>query len=184
MLTAGCVRNTFVAARLMLRSSATARNISSCLNSIVSSSDTRQRAVRAVESALVDEVQPFPISLRLARRGFEERTLNVARDLTGTSLADLHAVDFRDRGNLRRCAGEERLVCDEQVFDRERARLDRVAEVAGDLDDRIARDARKDRVPAVIRLHDSVEHPEQAPARPIRRTAAGGARQRPHITAT
>src|SRR5947208_6087239 len=87
----------------------------------------------------VDILQPVLVALHLTANGGEVRLLERAGDVP--TVADLAVVDRADRDHLGGGAGEEGLVGEVEVVAQELLLLHRVAEVAGDGHDRVARDA-------------------------------------------
>ena len=75
----------------------------------------------------------------------EERFLQFARDRAAAAGADLAPVDFADRRDFGGGAGEEGLVGDVQVVAGDAPRRDRVAQLRGERDHAVARDAHQRR---------------------------------------
>ena len=84
---------------------------------------------------------------RLALDDLEEALLQGFGDRPAAAPAHLDPIDRADRRHLDSRADEEHLVRDVQRLARQRLLPDVEAEVVGDRDDRIARDAPQDRVP-------------------------------------
>ena len=76
----------------------------------------------------------------------EELVVNGLRDRSHRAIADEDTIDGAEVGDLCCGAGEERLVSDVKEFARKRLFDDLHTEVTGDSDDRVARDARENRI--------------------------------------
>jgi len=88
-----------------------------------------------------DRGQPFAVTVRFARHAVEKSLLQFRRDRPALPLADDAIVELANRRHLGRGAGEESLVRDVDLIARDALRHDGDSQVAGDTDDRIARDA-------------------------------------------
>src|SRR5262249_23530042 len=82
---------------------------------------------------LPDRMQPMVILRSTSGDNFEERLLNGFRDGTSRAVADCAPVNFADRRDLDRRAGQERFVGVEQLVERQRADFDFVTQVARNL---------------------------------------------------
>src|SRR5690242_10812828 len=85
--------------------------------------------------------EPVPALAILAGDHVEEGFLDRLGHRSGLAFADLAPVELADRRHFRRRAGEEGLVGDVDVVARQALRANLVAELAGELDHRGARDA-------------------------------------------
>ena len=94
-------------------------------------------------AAHFDVVEPVLEPVVLAAHDGEEGLLQRLGDRARLTAADGAVVDRADRHDLGRGAGEERLVGEVDVGATEEHLAHRVAEVAGDLDDRRGGDARE-----------------------------------------
>ena len=88
--------------------------------------------------------------------------VDALEDRTGPAVGDRGAIDLRDRHEARGRARQEDLVGDQQVERREALDRRRDAQLAADLEDRLAGDPFKDA--ALRRDHDPVAHREQVVA--------------------
>src|SRR2546425_4396958 len=84
-------------------------------------------------------LEPVLVAVDLAAHRGEVGLLDAAGD--GTGLPDLAIVDRADGHDLGGRAGEERLLDGVEVAAKQVGLRDLVAEVAGDRDNRVARDA-------------------------------------------
>src|ERR671918_2426664 len=112
----------------------------------------------------LDDVEPVAPALAVALHRVEVCLLQLTRDRTN---ADLAVVDRPDGSHLGRRADHEHLVGEIQVGADQQRLLDAMPEVLGDLDDRVARDARQDRHRERRRVQDVVLHDEDVLARPV-----------------
>src|SRR5262245_41089921 len=101
-------------------------------------------------SLLIYRIQPVAVFRPASGDGVDERLLNRFSDGAARSGADRAPVDFADRRDLNRRAGQERLVGFEQLVELQGADFDLVTQVARDPHRRIARDAEQDRRVLVI----------------------------------
>src|SRR5690606_12928509 len=104
--------------------------------------------------------QPALVLRVLAGDEVEEGRLQRPGDRAAAAAADLAAVDLADRRHLGGRAGEEDLVGDVQLVARDAALLDRDAAVAGQHQDRLARDA-GEHGGQRRRAQDAVAHEEE-----------------------
>ena len=95
---------------------------------------------------LGDERPPALVTRVRPRHSLEERLLQLLGDRSALAIANLAVVDLADRRQLGGRAGQEDFVGDVEVVAGERGLDDFEAPVAGDLDDRMARDAVEDAV--------------------------------------
>src|SRR4051794_7038018 len=91
----------------------------------------------------------------------EEDLLNLLRHHPARTRAYFMTINLSDRRHLRGCSREEGFVGAEQVFQIKLSDLDRVAEVAGNLHDGLARDAEQDRMTLIICQQPTVAHYEE-----------------------
>ena len=85
----------------------------------------------------------------------------------GAGLADEVVVDFADRHDLGRRAGEEQLVREHQVAARESTLTDIQAQARGDLHDAVAGDTLEDAVTGRRRHQSTATHGEDVLARTL-----------------
>src|SRR4051812_35938936 len=106
--------------------------------SVVSKTSTSAGSVSA-GSALSDMFDPVLVSVDLTADGAEVRLLHGAPD--GPGFADDAVIDLANGHDLGGRAGEERLLAGVEVAAQDVADRHVVAQVAGDRDHRVARDA-------------------------------------------
>src|SRR5262245_45750843 len=99
---------------------------------------------------LIHRIQPVAVFRPASRDDVEECLLDRFRDGAARAGADRAPVDFANRRDLNRRAGQERLVGVEQLVELQGADFDFVPQVARDPHRRIARDAEQDRRVLVV----------------------------------
>src|SRR5262245_52480196 len=114
---------------------------------------------------LLDHVEPLAVLVGAAAQSVLELALDVERDLAG--VADRMVVDLSHGNELRGRAGEKDLVREVELRASERALLDRVPEIARDLDRRGPGDAVEDRGRMAGRRDDAVAHDKDVLARSL-----------------
>src|SRR5882672_3767464 len=105
---------------------------------------------------LPNRMQPAAVFRPSSGDGFKECFLDRFRDWAGRAVADSAPVDFADRGDLDRRAGQEGLVGVEQLVEFERADFDFVTQITRYPHRRIARDAEQDRRVLIVGQQTSV----------------------------